>query len=229
MSNLVATSNPTTFDLPPPPTSQYWGTKTSKPSPFVANPHTFLSPPHKLLGWVLSMNLTLLVPICTQLKCGGLRKCSKHKGSSNTSRQRLGDGNAPCQVFIAPRLVLSSHTHPKLYNFKSLFNVDTSGAVTKGCGNPATPPPTLVSTFPKLLNSICNVEGEDLGNVAKVVKTLVVTSTSNDVIKGCNKLVVSPKGRASSELQNSKPFDNGGSPNKVIKISKGDKTHKAWH
>ncbi len=54
--------------------------------------------------------------------------------------------------------------------------------------------------FLELSSSRCNGEGENLGNFVKVVKTLVVISTSNNVVKRCNKLTASPGGHVSSKL-----------------------------
>ncbi len=84
-------------------------------------------------------------------------------------------------------------------------------------------------TLPKIVDSMCNVESKDPENVARVVRTLVVMNNSNDVIEGCNKLIASLKGRASSELQSSKPFKNSGKPGKVVGIFERGRTHKPWH
>jgi len=80
----------------------------------------------------------------------------------------------------------------------------------------------------KLSNFRCNGEVKDLGNFAGVVKTLVVISTSNNVVRRCNKLTTSPTGHVNSKLQSSESFNNGGSLGKVTSIFEGGKTFKVW-
>jgi len=123
----------------------FWTSKsldlyTSTPPPtFAANPFTFLPPSHNLLGWVLSINPAPFAPICTPLECNGSHRNSKHEGSHNTLGWRSGNGNTPCRVFIAPWLVLCSHTCSKLCSSGLLVHVNAFDVVTRGCGNPINP------------------------------------------------------------------------------------------
>jgi hypothetical protein len=64
----------------------------------------------------LSINPAPFAPICTPLECNGSHRNSKHEGSHNTLGWGSGNGNTPCRVFIAPWLVLCSHTCSKLYS-----------------------------------------------------------------------------------------------------------------
>jgi len=82
--------------------------------------------------------------------------------------------------------------------------------------------------FSELSNFRCNGEVKDLGNFVGVVRTLVVISTSSNVVRRCNKLTTSLGSHMSSKLQSSESFSNGGSLGKVTGIFEGGKTFKVW-